>query len=204
MADATNTPVPVEGEEQFVEETLSERFMDWVRTELVWYAGSFTIHLLGLSLLLLVGFSTHQDLGDIPVFESKAPDADKKEPEKFEKYDLGEIEETPPPQLDVDPTLEKPKTEAHDEEYYDESKNFEHRGGGSKTGAADNPGGGAGVLAFGSGPKVTGAAGIGTGIGDGSISTARAATATASAGAAAAIVRNSLPAAAAPSRPNAP
>jgi hypothetical protein len=167
MADATNTPAQVEGEEQFAEETLSERFSDWVRTELVWYAGSFTVHLLALSLLLLVGFSSHDDLGDIPVLESKAPDADKKEPEKFEKYDMGDIEETPPPQLDVDPTLEKPKTEAHDEEYYDESKVFEHRGGGSKTGSADNPGGGASVLAFGSGPKVNGATGIGTGIGDG-------------------------------------
>ncbi len=165
MADATTNPVPVEGEEQFVEETLSERFMDWVRTELVWYAGSFTVHLLGLSLLLLVGFSTHQDLGDIPAFEAKAPEPEKKV-QDIVKYDLGEIEETPPPQLDVDPTLEKPKTEAHEEEVYDDSKVFEHRGGGSNKGA-EIAGGGAGVLAFGNGPKLTGAQGIGQGLGEG-------------------------------------
>ena len=92
------------------------------------------------------------------------------EPEKkaqdIQKYDLGEIEETPPPQLDVDPTLEKPKTEAHEEEVYDDSKVFEHRGGGSNKGA-DIAGGGAGVLAFGSGPKLSGPQGIGQGLGEG-------------------------------------
>ena len=35
------------------DDSLAERIADWARTELVWYAGSFTIHLLGLSLLLL-------------------------------------------------------------------------------------------------------------------------------------------------------
>ena len=174
MADATSNPVPVasnpvpvEGEEQFIEESFSERFMDWVRTELVWYAGSFTVHLLLLSMLLLFGFSARENLGDAPVFQSNAPDTDKKEPEKFDKFDMGQIDETPPPQLDVDPTLEKPKTEAHEEEYYDESKVFEHRGGGSKTGAADAASAGASVLAFGDGPKMTGAQGLGMGIGEG-------------------------------------
>jgi hypothetical protein len=36
-------------------DTWRARFSDWARTELVWYAGSFTIHLLGLSTLLLLG-----------------------------------------------------------------------------------------------------------------------------------------------------
>ena len=54
MAETANNPLPVEDEDQFQEETLSERFMDWVRTELVWYAGSFSFHLLALSVLLLL------------------------------------------------------------------------------------------------------------------------------------------------------
>ena len=49
MAEAAVKPVPVEEEEQVQDDTFSARFMEWVRTELVWYAGSFTIHLLGLS-----------------------------------------------------------------------------------------------------------------------------------------------------------
>ena len=39
----------------YQEDTLAERFMEWVRTELIWYAGSFTFHLLLLSSLLLLG-----------------------------------------------------------------------------------------------------------------------------------------------------
>ena len=48
MANEIENPVLVE-EELDQEDTLSERFMDWVRTELIWYAGSFTFHLLLLS-----------------------------------------------------------------------------------------------------------------------------------------------------------
>ena len=169
MADAVINPVPVEGEGQFAEETLSERFMDWVRTELVWYAGSFTVHLLGLSLLLLVGFSTHENMGDAPVFESKAPDEpEKKEPEKFDKkFDIGEPPEEQSSQLDVDPTLEKPKVDAQDAKNYDDNPVFQERGGGTKAGSADAVGGGAGVISFGGGPKVSGALGIGSGVGTG-------------------------------------
>ena len=109
MAETANNPLPVEDEDQLQEETLSERFMDWVRTELVWYAGSFSFHLLALSILLLLpNFGSHDNQGDAPVLESKADEVEKKEPEKFDKVDIGEIEETPPAELDVDPTLEKP------------------------------------------------------------------------------------------------
>jgi hypothetical protein len=168
MADATITQEPAEGEAQFQEETLSERFMDWVRTELVWYAGSFTIHLLGLSLLLLLTFSKNEDLGDAVVFKPAVPDeVEKKEPEKFEKFDLGKIEETPPPQLDVDPTLEKLKVDAQDEKNFDNNPIFSDRGGGKQGGAADAPGAGAGSLAFGGGPKISGPQGIGVGPGEG-------------------------------------
>ena len=52
---ATETVMVKKEEELYRDETLSERFMDWVRTELVWYAGSFTLHLLLISALLLLG-----------------------------------------------------------------------------------------------------------------------------------------------------
>src|SRR5271157_211640 len=168
MAEATNNPSPFE-EDQFQEETLSERFMDWVRTELVWYAGSFSFHLLALSVLLLLPNFTHQDnQGDAPVLESKAEDVDTKEPEKFDRVDIGEIEETPPAELDVDPTLEKPAQAAQEAEYNDDSKIFEHKGGGKATGVKDvGASAGGGALAFGPGPKVSGAQGLGMGIGTG-------------------------------------
>ena len=54
--------------------------MDWVRTELIWYAGSFTVHLLGLSLLLLMGnFTTEVIIGDAPSFEEVKVEKEQKE-----------------------------------------------------------------------------------------------------------------------------
>jgi hypothetical protein len=168
MAQTANDLLPVEDEDQFQEETLSERFMDWVRTELVWYAGSFSFHLLALSVLLLLpNFGSQNSPGDAPVLESKADDVDKKEPEKFDKVDIGEIEDTPPAELDVDPTLEKPAQAAQEAEYNDESKVFEHKGGGTATGMKDVGSAGGGAMAFGPGPKLSGAAGIGVGLGTG-------------------------------------
>jgi hypothetical protein len=169
MAEVANNPSPIEDEDQFQEETLSERFMDWVRTELVWYAGSFSFHLLALSVLLLLpSISGQENQGDAPVLESKADEVEKKEPEKFDKVDIGEIEDTPPAELDVDPTLEKPAQQAQEAEYNDDSKIFEHKGGGTPTGMKDvGASGGGGALAFGPGPKVTGALGIGMGLGTG-------------------------------------
>ena len=34
--------------------------------------------------------------------------AEQKAPEKFDRFEIGEIEETPPPELDIDPMLERP------------------------------------------------------------------------------------------------
>ncbi len=169
MAEATLTAVPIEGEEEPQEETLSERFMDWVRTELVWYAGSFTIHLLALSVLLLFGpIMTRTNQGDAPVFESKAPDeVDKKEPDRFDKIDIGRIDHNQDPPPDLDLALEKPRQEAQEAENNDESKIFEHRGAGAIDGEKDFIGGGVGGIAFGSGPKATGVQSIGMGQGNG-------------------------------------
>jgi len=170
MAETANNPLPVEDEDQFQEETLSERFMDWVRTELVWYAGSFSFHLLALSVLLLLpNITSREDRGDAPVWESKADDADKKEPEQLDqKYLPGEIEDKQPPELNVDPTLPPLAQAAQEAEYNDASDKFEHKGGGTASGSADlGASGGGGASAFGPGPKLAGAAGIGMGKGTG-------------------------------------
>ena len=69
--------------------------------------------------------------------------------------------------MDVDPTLEKPAQAAQEAEYNDDSKVFEHKGGGTATGVKDVGSSGGGAMAFGPGPKVSGAAGIGMGLGTG-------------------------------------
>ncbi len=166
MAEQVKDPVVIEDEDQLEDESFSERFMDWVRTEAVWYAGSFTVHLLGLSLLLLMGnISGPSGLGDAVNLEAADQEPEKKEPERFDKFDAGEIEDTPPVELDVDPTLEKVGQEAQTEEINDKSEKFEHKGGGMTTGMKDVVSAGAGVLAFGPGAKVTGPQGTGVGVG---------------------------------------
>ena len=83
MADIANKPLPVENEDRLNEETPWERFKDWVRTELVWYAGSFSFHLLGLSLLLLVpNFGGGRDQGDAPWLEAKANEEEVEQKER--------------------------------------------------------------------------------------------------------------------------
>ncbi len=57
-------------EEQYEDDdSLGARFMDWVRTELVWYAGSFTFHLFGLSLLLLIPSAISDSAEDTRSFD---------------------------------------------------------------------------------------------------------------------------------------
>lgn len=169
MAEEVNNAANPEEEELLEEDTLGARFMDWVRNELVWYAGSFTFHLLLLSTLLLFAGSVETMDEDARRFdEVKAEKPDSDEPTKFEKFDIGEADDQPPPELDVDPTLEKPGHEAVTEDYIDDNPVYQPRGGGTPTGSKEvGVGGGAGVLAFGAGPKVAGAAGIGVGVGTG-------------------------------------
>ena len=86
-------------------------------------------------------------------------------PEQFDRTDVGEIEESPPTEMDTDPTLEKPGQASQDAEYKDDSRVFEHRAGGMASGSKDMTS--HGVMAFGPGPKVTGALGVGVGVGTG-------------------------------------
>ena len=102
MAETANNPLPVTNEDRFPKETLREQFMDWVRNELVWYAGSFSFHLLALSVLLLLpsfGGGRDQDGGTVLV--SKVQEV-AKESEELKPGDnvLDSIEQ--PPQLTIE------------------------------------------------------------------------------------------------------
>ena len=170
MIQAANKPLPVELEDRFEEETTWECFKDWVRTELVWYAGSFSLHLIGLSALLLlpsVGGGLGQD--ETPQLVSKADEEEtaKKEKEswEFERRDIGDLDPDPPKEeLVVDPTLPPMVQEAQKEEIYDNDKVFEHAGHGTLTGVPGLASIGA-AMSIGPGPKVIGPLGVGSGLG---------------------------------------
>src|SRR3974390_1499465 len=106
MAEAAISPLPAEAEDQFQEETHWERFKDWVRTELVWYAGSFSFHLLGLSLLLLLpNFGGSGDQGDATWVQSNPnKEVAQTETEKLPPVDITEPDPIEPQPLVVDPT----------------------------------------------------------------------------------------------------
>lgn len=172
MAQTANNLSPVEDEDQFQEETLRERFMTWVRTELVWYAGSFSFHLLGLSVLLLLpNFGGGHDQGDTPMLVSSSNengDVAKKENWEFKRTDLGDLDPIQLPEFKVDPTLKAFVPQAQKAEINDNSPDFKPRGLGDPKGTPGVPGlmsAGLGAVAFGHGPKLTGPIGIGASLG---------------------------------------
>ena len=168
-AVAAAAPVIDESEDELYEDddSLVGRFMEWVRTELVWYAGSFTVHLLGLSLLLLMGnFASKTIVGDAPSFDEVQNDRDDKDMQKIEKFDIGDSEESQPTELDVDPTLEKAGQQAQTEDYNDDNAVYTPKGGGMATGNKDANAGGIGFAGIGNGAKANGQ-GIGVGLGTG-------------------------------------
>ena len=92
MAEAVDNPEILEEEDQFQEESMGERFMDWIRNEVVWYAGSFAVHLVGLSTLLLIAGPLRPPVEDAPSFqEAKADEPDEKK--AFENYKIDEPED---------------------------------------------------------------------------------------------------------------
>ena len=159
-----------EEQEQYQDDdSLTARFMDWVRTELVWYAGSFTFHLLGLSLLLLM---RQPDLGRLPTTPG---DSTRSRPRSrtatsrrsSRSSTSARPDDKPPPELDVDPTLEKPAMQAQEDEYNDDSPVFEHKGGGMVSGRKDVAWAGRHrLLGVGTVPRSPGA-GLGVGLGTG-------------------------------------
>ena len=68
------------------------------------------------------------DVKMVPPKDAEKKKADTKELEKFDKVEIGEIEDAPPAALDVDPTLEKPGRPAQEAEYNDDSKLSEQPG----------------------------------------------------------------------------
>ena len=51
--------------------------------------------------------------------EKDAKEPKKEEPEKFDKVDIGKMQDAPPAELEVDPTLENPAQRAQEAEYND-------------------------------------------------------------------------------------
>ncbi len=170
MAETNNKPTPVVDEDQVQKETLSERFMDWVRTELVWYAGSFSLHLLGLSLLLLLpnfGGGDNQE-GTLTIVSKAEEEVVNRAPDTFDPLDIDKFAGIEPSELKVDPTPRPPgREETHKETYYDASPVFEEKGGGTRAGSREAVGDGSGASAFGLGSKLPGVGGIGMGWGTG-------------------------------------
>jgi hypothetical protein len=175
MAKEIDNPELVDEEELDQEDTLGERFMDWVRTELVWYAGSFTFHLLLISSLMLFGTRASEVVvHDEPQFEAdtqkppeqKQPDVD---PVVDKQYDIGETPEDPTELTTETLTAPPPGQVEQQEDYIDDSAGYEARGGGTTNAAKDPSAAGAGfdVMAWGTGAKVTGKGGVGTGLGTG-------------------------------------
>jgi hypothetical protein len=150
MAETANNPLPAADEDQFQKETLWGHFMDWVRNELVWYAGSFSFHLLALSVLLLLpNFGGGQGQDDAPALVSNADEEVKtREFDYLKPLDPGQPEPTRPEKLNVDPFLQPRAQEAI---YYNADKVFELKGG-RPNGPLDAIGGG-GASAFSPSPK---------------------------------------------------
>ena len=84
-------------------------------------------------------------------------DPEKKDSDKFDKVDIGDIEETPPAGLDVGPDVGETGQRGSEAEYNDDSKAFEHKGNSAANGSADKPADGSrkAMLATGGGTKHT-------------------------------------------------
>ena len=171
MAETAHNPLPAGDEDRLQEETFAEHFLDWVKTELVWYAGSFSFHLLTLSVLLLLpnfGGSHDQDdaltlvsLADEDV-ENKGPDFDTSAKSELR---LGELEEDKSQDIKVDPALRLLAQDTGTPEYSNDDPVFEHTTGCVRIGMKGKNGAesGGGALDFGHGPRLAGPLGSGTG-----------------------------------------
>ena len=169
MTELANNPLALEHEDRLDEESLWQRFKDWVRTELVWYAGSFSFHLLGLSLLLLLpNFGGSGDRGEAPWLEGRSEDEVAQKDKDFEKIDpvfIDGLDPVQPEEMIIDPSLPPPAAVGDEKQRNDDVKS-------DKTGCLGTPNGmkgldssNRGALTIGPGPRVLGAAGIGPGQG---------------------------------------
>ena len=148
-----------------------DRFKNWGRYEAPWFMASLTAHaVVLLAVLLLLSRATQEKkpVEDAPEFDEAIVEA----PKDVQPLEHFEVADTPvePTVLDTE-TLQMAEAphEATVEENNDDSKEFEHRGGGVATGNANSLGGAGGfdVKAIGPGPAVKGYGGFGSGIGTG-------------------------------------
>ena len=154
------------------EDTLSERLADWMRTELIWYAASFTFHILLIASLLLLGnVAPRLAYEDSPQLElQRQQPEDTKPAEEFDTkkpFEIGEPQ-IDPTTLDTHAlTAEPPAVKAQEEEYNTDDPVFQHRGGGAVGADMEHLGGAGGinVMAWGPGAKVKGEGGFGGGFG---------------------------------------
>ena len=169
MAEPANNPLPVANEDQPQQDFLSEHLLDWLRTELVWYAGSFSFHLLGLSLLLLLPNCGGPDQrSEVPLFLSNPEETVEKTTDVDVKpLDIGDIESTQPQDLIVDSTPPPPSVEGFAADHASGDRVADTGCGGTREGLKDVPPLGSGALRFGPDPKLPGASGIASGLGTG-------------------------------------
>ncbi len=151
------------------DDSLMGQIKEWVRTQAPWWATSFTIHMVALSTLLLLGrVMVPKQEGDAPAFDTA--ETTKQDDAPPEHYEIGDPQ-VDPSELSTESLMEmQPSTPTVTEEYNDDSAVFTPKGGGvaSNTTAPDTGGrGGPDIKAFGPGPKVHGAGGIGSGVGSG-------------------------------------
>ena len=156
-------------DEEAVEGSLSADIQEWIRTAAPWWAISFTVHMVLLSSLLLLGkFLPPTVEGDASAFEDIKETAMTEPP--VENYELGQPQ-LEPTQLDTQSLMDMtPSQPAQTEQINDDNPQFTERGGGvAMTTTAPDMGGRGGfdVKAFGPGPKVKGGGGIGAGVGTG-------------------------------------
>ena len=164
MAEITEKLIatPDTGQAREETETLLAPFVDWVRTELVWYAGSFTVHLMALSLLLLLGpIVSRGGTDDAPNFQSKAiAEEPALEPHEHLPSIIPSGDDFPPPDTEQPPIRDVPLPQENTVEIKVSKPGTP--GGGTPYGRERETGIGVGIgtLPIGPGPKMPGRPGI--------------------------------------------
>jgi Prenyltransferase and squalene oxidase repeat len=143
---------------------------DWIRTQAPWWAVSFTVHMVLLASLLLLGSLASSKIADnIPTFdEVQTPPTVAEQPLKPFEVGAPQLESST---LDTESLMNFEASQSTQKaDYIDESPVYEERGGGVAADAAAIDLGGKGgfeVKGLGPGAKITGAGGIGAGVGTG-------------------------------------
>jgi hypothetical protein len=156
-------------DEEAAEGSLSADIQEWIRTAAPWWAISFTVHMVLLASLLLLGrFLPDKIEGEAPEFLDAKETASTDPP--VENYEVGPPQ-IDPTELNTETLLDmKPTQPAQSAQVNDDNPVFTERGGGvAMTTTAPEMGGRGGfdVQATGPGPKIRGAGGIGAGVGSG-------------------------------------